>query len=164
MVKKLKKEDLLRTTEDTKEVVIEGMPEHISEDGKVKFTIRPLNDKELNEVDSKMLEGVDISSSGLNQKTAQKIKQLKNKGLSNRQIAKQLNNNFDDISIDISKFIKDETEGNYKLVAYGLSCDGEEWTPEEVGQLPKGVPAELADEIREISEYTVSTIKDEENL
>ena len=40
-----------------------------------------------------------------------------------------------------------ERESNYLTCKYGLSVGDEEWTTEEVAQLPTGVPAEISDKV-----------------
>jgi len=50
--------------------------------------------------------------------------------------------------------IKDrERRGKLIAVAYGLSCDGQEWTTEEVEKLPAGRPDELYAHLGEISGF-----------
>lgn len=45
--------------------------------------------------------------------------------------------------VSLDQIIDKEQAGRYLAVALMLSCDGEEWTPEEVGTLPPGVPQKL---------------------
>lgn len=50
--------------------------------------------------------------------------------------------------------IKDrERRAKLLAVAYGLSCDGQEWTAEEVEKLPAGRPDELYAHLGEISGF-----------
>lgn len=43
----------------------------------------------------------------------------------------------------IGGFIDREQKGKYLALSFALSFDGEEWTPEDVGLLPTGVPDKL---------------------
>ncbi len=44
-----------------------------------------------------------------------------------------------------------EHDGNVMAAAFGLSCDGETWTEEDVEKLPPGVPDTIADAVFRIS-------------
>lgn len=158
---KLKKEDLLNTVNDTKDVDISGFPKNISNDGIVTMTIRPLSDKELSQVEAKMLGSVSIDANKLNGGTASKFKKLKKEGLSNAQIAKQLKS-IQGVSLDIQQFLTDAKEANYLKCSYGLTCDGNEWSIEDVGKLPKGVPDKISNEIDKLSDFEIDEENEEE--
>ena len=56
-----------------------------------------------------------------------------------------------DVDINAGEFTKYQSEALYKAVAWGLSIDGETVTPEQVEQLPAGVPETIFKEIVRIS-------------
>ena len=53
---------------------------------------------------------------------------------------------------DIVKIMKNNTESSIKICILGMSCDGEEWTKEELEQLPGGLVDLIAQEIINITE------------
>jgi len=161
---KLNKDTLLRSLEDTKEVDISGFPADVGENGTVTFEIRPLSDQELTEAENKMIEGIDINTNNLTKQNIQKIKKLREEGADKKEIISQLQDKFNTNDLDIANLQKQERKGTYLVVAYGLSHGDGEWSPEDVGRLPRGIPDKLADEIRAISEYDTETKEDEENL
>lgn len=59
--------------------------------------------------------------------------------------------NNTDVDINAGEFTKYQSEALYKAVAWGLSIDGETVNPEQVEQLPAGVPETIFKEIVRIS-------------
>jgi hypothetical protein len=59
--------------------------------------------------------------------------------------------NNTDMDINAGEFTKYQSEALYKAVAWGLSIDGETVNPEQVEQLPAGVPEQIFKEIVRIS-------------
>ena len=59
--------------------------------------------------------------------------------------------NNTDVDINAGEFTKYQSEALYKAVAWGLSVDGETVNPEQVEQLPAGVPETIFKEIVRIS-------------
>jgi hypothetical protein len=59
--------------------------------------------------------------------------------------------NNTDVDINAGEFTKYQSEALYKAVAWGLSIDGETVNPEQVEQLPAGVPEQIFKEIVRIS-------------
>ena len=59
-----------------------------------------------------------------------------------------------DVDINAGEFTKYQSEALYKAVAWGLSVDGETVKPEQVEQLPAGVPEKIFTEIVRISNIT----------
>ena len=59
--------------------------------------------------------------------------------------------NNTDVDINAGEFTKYQSEALYKAVAWGLSVDGETVKPEQVEQLPAGVPEQIFKEIVRIS-------------
>lgn len=127
----LTKNDILKSVKDSKEVEIESL------DGKV--LIRPLSDGEYSEIQDKIFGGVKATKS-INPEKIAKIKD-KDDPKQQTKMLKDLG-----IDIDIAKMQKLEKESTYLACKYGLSVD-EEWTVEDVGQLPPGVPKEIAEAI-----------------
>lgn len=59
-----------------------------------------------------------------------------------------------DIDINAGDFTHYQNEALYKAVAYGLSIDGEKIKPEQIQNLPTGVPEQIFQEIVRISNLT----------
>ena len=59
-----------------------------------------------------------------------------------------------DVDINAGEFTQYQSEALYKAVAWGLSIDGETVKPEQVEQLPAGVPEKIFTEIVRISNIT----------
>ena len=59
-----------------------------------------------------------------------------------------------DVDINAGEFTKHQSEALYKAVAWGLSVDGEKVKPEQVEDLPAGVPEKIFAEIVRISNIT----------
>jgi len=53
----------------------------------------------------------------------------------------------------ISGLIDREQRGKYLALSYALSIDSEEWTPEDIGQLPTGVPDKIYERLALISGF-----------
>lgn len=53
----------------------------------------------------------------------------------------------------VEGIVEKERLAKYTAVAYALSCDGEEWTAEDVGKLPQGIPDQLYQEVGKISGF-----------
>jgi hypothetical protein len=58
------------------------------------------------------------------------------------------------VDINAGEFTKYQSEALYKAVAWGLSIDGETVKPEQVQNLPAGVPEKIFTEIVRISNIT----------
>lgn len=54
---------------------------------------------------------------------------------------------------DVTGVLERERLAKYTAVAYALSCDDEEWTAEDVGRLPQGIPEKLYEEVARISGF-----------
>jgi len=160
----MKKQDLLRTTDDTKEITVSGFSKEKGDNGTVDLTIRPLSDKEMTEAESIALKGVNFDKDSLNAQTADKVRKMKNKGLDNKKIAQEVNKSLSGVNIDIEEFLNHGKQSTYIIAAYGLSCNGEDWEPDEVGQLPPGIPDEIAEKVRQISDPQLFNEEDEENF
>jgi hypothetical protein len=52
---------------------------------------------------------------------------------------------------DLEAAQRNESEGNILAAAFGMSCDGQTWTPEDVRQMPVGVPERIAAVVLRIS-------------
>lgn len=59
-----------------------------------------------------------------------------------------------DVDINAGEFTKYQSEALYKAVAYGLSVNGEKIKPEQVQDLPTGIPEQIFNEIVRISNLT----------
>ena len=59
-----------------------------------------------------------------------------------------------DIDINAGDFTHYQSEALYKAVAWGLSIDGEKIKPEQIQNLPTGVPEQIFQEIVRISNLT----------
>ena len=59
-----------------------------------------------------------------------------------------------DIDINAGDFTHYQNEALYKAVAWGLSIDGENVKPEQIQDLPAGVPEQIFQEIVRISNLT----------
>ena len=59
-----------------------------------------------------------------------------------------------DVDINAGDFTHYQSEALYKAVAYGLSIDGEKIKPEQIQNLPTGVPEQIFTEIVRISNLT----------
>ena len=129
----LTKQDILKSVEDSTEVEIESLG------GKV--LIRPLRDAEYSEIQDKILGGIKATKS-IDTSKLQKVKDAD----SDKAKAEMLQNLG--LDIDVSKIQKLEKESTYLACKYGLSVD-EEWTMEDVGKLPPGVPKEISEAIFE---------------
>ena len=54
---------------------------------------------------------------------------------------------------DVQGIVERERLAKYTAIAYALSIDGEEWTAEDVGRLPQGIPDKLYEEVARISGF-----------
>ena len=59
-----------------------------------------------------------------------------------------------DVDINAGDFTHYQSEALYKAVAYGLSVNGEKIKPEQVQDLPTGLPEQIFNEIVRISNLT----------
>ena len=59
-----------------------------------------------------------------------------------------------DVDINAGDFTHYQSEALFKAVAYGLSIDGEKIKPEQIQNLPTGVPEQIFQEIVRISNLT----------
>lgn len=62
--------------------------------------------------------------------------------------------NMSDVDINAGDFTHYQSEALFKAVAYGLSIDGEKIKPEQIQNLPTGVPEQIFNEIVRISNLT----------
>ena len=62
--------------------------------------------------------------------------------------------NNTDVDINAGDFTHYQSEALFKAVAYGLSIDGEKIKPEQIQDLPTGVPEQIFTEIVRISNLT----------
>jgi len=58
-----------------------------------------------------------------------------------------------DQDLKATDIVDREQKGKYLAVSIALSIDNEEWTPEEIGELPAGVPDKLYSRLAEISGF-----------
>lgn len=144
----LTKKDLLTTAKDSKVVEIDRL-------GGKEVRIRPLNDGEYSEIQNMVTSAMKITKS----LSADKLMKAKN-----TDDLKEQHEVLNDlgINIDFEKMKDIERKSNYLTCKYGLSVGDEEWTEEEVAQLPTGVPSEISDKIME---YTgVNKLDEVENF
>jgi hypothetical protein len=57
------------------------------------------------------------------------------------------------IDMTAKDMVDRERRGKYLAVSLGLSCDDDEWSPDDVGQLPPGVPDRLYNHLAVISGF-----------
>ena len=111
----------------TKQMVYEGLKRRVEVEveefpGFV-FVLAPLNDAEFSEYRAVALEGIDTS---------------RFRGKSPDEIVADLD------AIDLVKLVKASDRAKHVALAYSLSRGmGEKWTPEDVANLPAGVPDKL---------------------
>lgn len=60
---------------------------------------------------------------------------------------------LDKAELKITEVVEREKKAKYTALAFALSVDGESWTPEDVGNLPPGVPDRLYKRLSEISGF-----------
>lgn len=130
----LTKQDILKSVEDSKEVEIKSL--------KGKVLIRPLRDAEYSEIQDKIFGGIKATKSI----DPSKLQKAKNAD-SDKAKAEILQNLG--LDIDVAKIQKLEKESTYLACKYGLSVGDEEWTLEDVGKLPPGVPKEISEAVFE---------------
>ena len=147
----LTKKQLLQTTKDTEEVEIEALKGKF-EDPVV--TIRPLSDSEYSEIEDKTMEGLNIS----NKLDKDMLDDIRN--LDDEERKEKILENLG-LDVNLAQLNKKDKEANYLACKYGLSTDDEEWTLEEIGQLPTGAPSEIANAI---FEYTGVDLKSKKQL
>ena len=147
----LTKKDILSTARDVEESnPIEAL-------GGETVKIRRLRDSEFNEIQRETLKGINFNNSTLSSNDFSKMK-----GLSKEEEKRFLQKMG--VDIDIEELTKREQNANYLACAYGLSCEGEEWTVEEIGDLPKGAPKEIADEVFRITKVDLLDSDEVENF
>ncbi len=127
----------------TKEAVLQGTKRRVTvdvpeiEEGGT-LTVRPLTEVEAAEYQSTCIEGLRES--------------VINKGRKLASVESE-----DDIQAlglewaDLKQMQRNQAKATAYAAACGLSCDGEKWTPDEVGTLPQGVPARIASKALDIS-------------
>ncbi len=107
-------------------------------DGEV--TIRPLTDGEFHQIQQKFVEAVtmklDISPEDLETEL----------GPDTPKLASKLNT-----EIDVAEFAQADYDSSLLAAAYGLTVGDEEWSPEEVAQMPPGAAEQIADEVYDLS-------------
>ena len=129
----------------TKEMILKGTNARdvieIEEIGGA-VTIRPLCDSELAEVRS-------VALRGLSPDVVRQLPKMQAMAKAGKEI--------DDIGMggdDLMQAQENDARGNLIAAAYGLSCDGEKWKPEEVGNLPPGVPEKIAKAVFKVTGAT----------
>ncbi len=129
---KLTKEAVLQGTKKRVEVAV---PE-IHENGTL--TVRPMNEVEAAEYQSIAIEGLreSVINKGRKLATVKSDDDLEGLGLEWG---------------DLKQMQRNQAKATAYAAACGLSCDGEKWTPDEVGTLPQGVPGRIAAEVLDIS-------------
>lgn len=130
----LSKADLLKRAVDTEDVEIEGL------DGKVR--IRPLTDGEYAQIERLQVEGLSLDAD-----VDDTIADLGDDA-DVVDVAKSFRGKF---SLDLGASVAADARCNHLAAAFGLSCDGAKWKPEEVAQLPSGVPAAIARAVYELT-------------
>ncbi|MEM2163906.1 MAG: hypothetical protein QXR62_05740 [Candidatus Bathyarchaeia archaeon] len=122
----------------TKQLVYEGLKHRVEVEveefpGYI-FVLAPLTDAEFSEYRAAALEGVDTS----------------------RFRGKRVDEVLEDLdSIDLVKLVKAGDRAKHIALAYSLSRGmGEKWTPEDVANLPAGVPDKLFAKLDEICALT----------
>ena len=65
----------------------------------------------------------------------------------------QLQNLDKKIDLDLEKLREVEQRAKHQTVAFGLSCDGEEWDADAVGQLPPGIVDPIYNHVAVISGF-----------
>lgn len=120
----LTKADLLAGAGGTKDVHIEALGAEV--------TIRPLTDDEFHEVQKVFLEAVSID---LNMDDVEgDITEL-----SSKEVMQHIKPSF-----DFQKFAEADHDSNLLAAAYGLTCNGDVWTADEVRGLRAGAPEQIA--------------------
>lgn len=112
------------------------------------FIIRPLTDGEVAEVQELIYKGLSEQAIAALPALAKRAKVALKTGKSLEDM------NFDGLTLpteDLMAFKKNETDANKVAVAYALSCDGEEWTSEDVAKLPVGIPRKIAQAVFKLS-------------
>ncbi len=102
--------------------------------------IRPLTDGEFHSIQQKFVQAVsmklDISPEDLETEI----------GPDTPKLASKLNT-----EIDVAEFAQADYESSLMAAAFGLTVGGEEWSMEEVEQLPPGAAEQIADEVYDLS-------------
>ena len=117
-------------------------------------TIRPLTDSEMSDVQECVYSGLSADTIKEMPKLARLINDARDKGkdLDDIDFEKHVKINPADMMV----FKRNEMKANRRAVAFALSCDGEEWSEEEVGRMNPGVPTLIALKVFEISGTGVS--------
>lgn len=109
--------------------------------------VRPLTDAEIDEVEGIAYEGLSAEAIDALPKLGKLVKQAKLQG-----------KKIEDLDCsglippaDMLIFRKNEARTCRVVAAYGLSCDGEEFTPEDVGKMPSGVPAKISEAVMKLT-------------
>lgn len=106
------------------------------EDQNYEFTIRPLTDGELTELQSIEKKSL-IVKIGMKNGARQTIQ-----------------SNMNDVDINTGEFTKTQNEAMYQAVAWSLSTDGEEIDPKSISELPTGLPGMIFTEVIRISQLS----------
>ena len=117
-------------TKETETVKIEY------ENEEYEFTMRPLTDGELTTLQS-------IEKKPLVVKV----------GMQNGQ-RKTVQSNINDVDINTGEFTEAQNEAMYKAISLSLSVDGETIKPEDVKQLPAGLPSIIFEQVIKISKLS----------
>ena len=128
----LTKAELLQGKTARRTVLIKAL------DGEV--VIRPLTDGEFHSIQQKFVQAVtmklDISPEDLDTELGSDVPKL----------ASKLNT-----EIDVAEFAQADYESSLMAAAFGLTVGEEEWSMEEVEQLPPGAAEQIADEVYDLS-------------
>ena len=122
----------------TRKMVVEGLKHRrafhapIIGEGVV-LIIRPISDMEYGQVQDMLLEQFDY-------------RQLQNLG-------KPKESGDDSPDVDLTEVRLLERKAKYQVLAFALSCDGEDFTAEEVGALPTGIVDPLYEHVAMISGF-----------
>lgn len=148
-MERIKKSDVLKGTDKREDVE--------TEHGLV--TIRPLTDAEMSEIQESVYEGLSSNTIQEMPKLAKIMKNARDKGLDVADVDFEKHVNID--RADLMQFKRNEVRANRKAAAFAMSCDGQEWTEDEVGRMNPGVPMQIAIEVFKISgaEVPVEDVK-----
>lgn len=164
MVNKMSKENLLRMLDTTVEHTVKVEGNSTIDADEITFELRPLSDGELSKEEAMLTKGVNVDTNSLNTQNMKKIRRLRDKGASKKEIARKLQNELN-ADINVGKLSENEKNATYYVAAKALSVGDNEWSEKEVAKLPKGVPGSIANKARKISDIEIREgTEEEENL
>lgn len=126
----MKKSEILLGKDYKKTVTIDDL----------EFTIRPLTDGELAMVQEAQMNFIKLP------------KNLKLDGVESENMGSAMMSQMDFAKISPSDLVKSQREANYLLVSMGVVFEDGQMTPKEVANMPPGLPATLAEEVKKITE------------